>query len=424
MGDDAQMLGPQVVSRRSKLLWAGLSAAIIANLALLVYGLARGGEPGRPAPGASGSDASVAEPVAPLDAAPFDPAHPPPTDLVEAPTLAEVRKNRWVAFGGSYWRLFGGALVGSQPKSVSAARSGALYISNTGFHDRENVHRLDPTTLAVVARANFAGNAVEQVLSRDEQVLYVSNFYHQEVLALDATTLRVRRRFRVGQVPKHLAVSPDGKWLYASNWDSGTTTIVDLDTGKTDEIAVGREPRGTAVSADGTQLYVVNFDSDTISVIDLATRTVTRTLGDLGCDAPRHVVVTRDDRWLLVSCYHDKHVLVLDRVTGEVARRVPVGDGPKTVDVSFDGRFAYTADYQSHSMSIIDLTTWASQVVPLPLWRASGLAVASDDRHVYVTGWDSRSLVIVQRWLPGDDLGPPSPKQPTGACLRTKKRGC
>ncbi|MCA9676935.1 MAG: YncE family protein, partial [Myxococcales bacterium] len=363
-------------------------------------------------------------PDAPPRPAGYDPAAPPPSDLVRSATLGEVKRNRWVHFGAGYWRLWGGALAGSQPKSVTVAASGAVYVTNTGYHDRDNVDRWDPVTLEVAATAQFKGNAVEQVLSPDQHTLYVSNFYHQEVLALDADTLAVTRRFHVGKVPKHMAISADGRTLYASNWDSGSTTIIDIATGDAQDIAVGREPRGTAASADGTRLYVVNFDSDTISVIDLATRRVVKTLGKVGCDAPRHAVVTRDDRWVLVTCYHGRNVVVIDRQTDEVVRSITVGQGPKTIDVSWDGAFAYTADYTAHSMSIIDLATWTAKRVPLPIWRASGLAVSHDDRRIYVTGWDSRSLVVVQRWLPGDPIGAVSPRQPTGACLRTNGDGC
>lgn len=433
MGDDPQLLGTEPPGRRSQVVTIALVAGIVANVALLIYGLARTGEPsgvartagdsgGAVAAGGDGGAGAGGAPTA--DAAPIDPSAPAPADLVAAPTLAEIRKNKWVPFAGSYWRLYGGALAGSQPKSVVAARSGAVYVTNTGFHDRENVHRWNTQTLEVEARASFKGNAVEQVLSPDESILYVSNFYHEEVLALDATTLAVKRRFRVGKVPKHMAISRDGATLFASNWDSGTTTIIDIASGKSEEIAVGVQPRGTAVAGDQTKLYVVNFDSDSISVIDLATRAVVKTLADVGCDAPRHAAVTRDDRWVLVTCYHERHVVVIDRRTDEVVRKVAVGKGPKTVDVSYDGRFAYTADYTGHSMSVIDLSTWTSQTIPLPVWRASGLAVSADDRHVYVTGWDSRSLVVVDRWLPGDPIAPPSKQQPTGKCLRTGGKGC
>lgn len=403
---------------RRQIVTGVLIAAIAINVVVFVVGIAGdgGGAPRPPVDAAAPRDAGA-------DARP---AHPPPTELAATLTLAEIKKHRWVELSGGYWRLFGGVLAGSQPKSVQVAASGAIYVANTGFHDRDNVDRWDPVTLETVATAQFKGNAVEQVLSPDQKTLYVSNFYHQEVLALDAGTLRVRRRYQAGRVPKHLAISADGARLFVSNWDDDTTRIIELATGESATIAVGKEPRGTVLSRDQATVYVVNFSSDDITIIDAATRTVKKTIAaaDLGCDAPRHAVVTRDDARVLVTCYHEREVVVIDRKTDTVERRVQVGKGPKTIDVSFDGRFAYTADYKGHGISVIDLATWESRTIPLPVWRASGLAVSPDDRRIYVTGWDSRNLVVVERWLPGDTPGPPSTKQTDGRCLRVPKTGC
>jgi YVTN family beta-propeller protein len=388
---------------RRQLVTALLTAAIAINVVVFAVGMARDDAPAPPERGreaAESKDAGIPD------------ARPPPPG--------------WLELSGAYFRVWGGAQAGSQPKSVQVASSGAVYVANTGYHDRDNVDRWDPVTLETVATAQFKGNAIEQVLSPDQQTLYVSNFYHQEVLALDAATLAIRRRYRVGKVPKHLTISDDGARLFVSNWAGGTTTIVDLPGGETATVAVGKEPRGTALSRDQATLYVVNFSSDDVSIIDVATRTVRKTIpaAELGCDAPRHAAVTRDDARVLVTCYHGREVVVIDRRTETVERRIEVGDGPKTIDVSFDGRFAYTADYKGHSMTVIDLAAWRARTIPLPVWRASGLAVARDDRRIYVTGWDSRNLVVVERLLPGDTPGPPGPKQTEGKCLRVPRSGC
>lgn len=380
-----------------------LIAAIAINVVVFAIGISRD------------AAAPSSDPAAVSDAAPVPDAAP-----------ASPPSGTWLEHAGGHFRVWGGVQAGSQPKSVQVAASGAVYVANTGFHDRDNVDRWDPVTLETVATAQFEGNAIEQVLSPDQKTLYVSNFYHQEVLALDAQTLRVRRRYQAGKVPKHLTISADGARLFVSNWEDDTMTIIELAGGKTSTVAVGNEPRGTALSRDQATVYVVNFSSDDVSVIDVATRAVRKTISaaELGCDAPRHAAVTRDDARVLVTCYHEREVVVIDRRTDTVERRVEVGKGPKTIDVSFDGRFAYTADYKGHSMTAIDLATWTTRTLPLPVWRASGLAVAPDDRRIYVTGWDSRNLVVVERWLPGDVPGPLSPKQTEGKCLRVPRTGC
>ena len=262
------------------------------------------------------------------------------------------------------------------------------------------------------------------VTSSDSKTLYVSNFYHKEVLALDTVTLEVKKRYTVQNVPKHFALSPDEKTLYISNWESASTSVIDVGSGDTlATIHVGDHPRGTAVTHDGRKLYVANFYSRDVSVID------TRTLKVIGnvkspCFGPRHIAITKDDQSVLVSCNGSHFVFVIDPAKDKVVRKVAVGKGPKTVVISQDQRFAYTADYHGNTLSIIDLATWKSLVVPVPTVKTCGLAVTSDDRRIYATGWDSRNLLVFERLLPGDTAGPLGPKAPSGECRQNDPKIC
>jgi len=374
-----------------------------------------------------GQPAPAAEPAPPPEPPP-PPAPelipPPENQIAKHPTLDDVKKNKWWPFGGTYWRMWGGTLAGSQPKGVSVTSDGRVFLTNTGFHDHENVHRWDPQKLEVIARVDFKGNAVESEIAPDDSVIYVSNFYHQEMLALSTDDLHIVKRFKVGNVPKHFAVSPDGKTLYVSNWSSATVSVVDVAAGKTvDTIKVGKQPRGTALTRDAKKLYVTEFGGNKISVIDVATLQVIKKI-DPKCRAPRHAVASRDDKYILATCYGGHEMLVIDRDKDEIIRRVVVGKGPKTVDVSWDGDFAFTANYRDNTMSFIDLHSWEVMTVPLPVWKTSGVTVTHDDSRVYVTGWDSRNLIVIERLQPGVTPGKPSSRQPSGNCERTPHSEC
>jgi len=230
------------------------------------------------------------------------------------------------------------------------------------------------------------------------------------MLELDTGDLHVARRFAVEDVPKHFAVDPDVRRLWVSNWEKGTVSVVDIRTGKAGAaIQVGKEPRGTAITRDGKKVYVTNFGSRTISVIDAAAEKVTKTIDTPDCHAPRHADVDAQER-VFVTCYSGHQVLVIDSKTDEVVKTIEVGEGPKTIAISHDQRFAYTANYKDHSMSIIDLGDWKVLTVPLPTYKTSGLAVSPDDRRIYLTGWSARNLMVIDRLMPGDQpstkLGP------------------
>jgi YVTN family beta-propeller protein len=345
-------------------------------------------------------------------------AEPPAKDVVKVPSLEAVKHKKWIAFGGTFFRMVAEAKTGAQPKGVCITPDGKnVYTTNFGDHDKSNVYRFDAVTLERKVKSSFPGNAVECVTSKDSKTVFVSNFYHAEMLALDAETLEVKKRYPVQNVPKHFAFSPDEKTLYASNWESASESVVDLTTGENKKnIKVGLHPRGVAVTHDGKKIYVTNAGeqynkesespgltalgkSFSVSVIDAKTLEVTKTIQN-PCKAPRHAAITSDDKLLIASCLGSHVVGVIDIATDTVLRKVDVGPGPKTIEISKDGKFAYTANYRGSSLSIVDLTTWKSITVPLPIVKGSGLTVSPDDRRIYVTGWDTDNLVVVERQLP------------------------
>jgi len=69
-----------------------------------------------------------------------------------------------------------------------------------------------------------------------------------------------------GDGPRHLVISPDGRYLYVTNNASGTVSKVDARTGRVlRSVATGNQPRSMAISGDGRAVYVVNYESSTVS---------------------------------------------------------------------------------------------------------------------------------------------------------------
>src|SRR5688572_3479101 len=85
------------------------------------------------------------------------------------------------------WRVAEQTRTGSMPWGV-IARDGNLYVAHVGYSGRDNIYRYD-ARLAVAAKAQFPGHAVELALTRDGKTLYVGNSRKDLVMALDATTL-------------------------------------------------------------------------------------------------------------------------------------------------------------------------------------------------------------------------------------------
>jgi YVTN family beta-propeller protein len=302
----------------------------------------------------------------------------------------------WVEHAGSRWRLVATVRTGSMPWGVSVTSDGtAVYVTHVGYKDHDNVYRYDAASLEVTARAQFLGHAVESVPSPDGRSLVVSNSRRHELVVLDAASLELRGRHATGKIPKDLRLSPAGDLAYVADYGAHSLSVVDLARGGRRAVAVGKHPRGVGLSPDGTELYVANQGSQTLSVLDAATLEVEHTIRV--CAAPRHIAVAPDGRLLLVSCFGSDQLAVVDAVEHELVRRVRVGAGPKTVAISHDGRVAVVADERGDSITIVDLRSWATLRLRLPADQPCGLAIAPDDRRVYVTARGSGELLVIER---------------------------
>ena len=111
--------------------------------------------------------------------------------------------------------------------------------------------------------------------------------------------------FETGEV-RPLAMSPDGKTLFAVNTPDDRLEIFNLVGGvtHTGSVPVGLEPCAVAARSN-TEVWVVNHLSDSVSIIDLsgAVPRVTRTL--LVGDEPRDVVFAGSGgNRAFVTCAH------------------------------------------------------------------------------------------------------------------------
>src|SRR5665213_706533 len=101
---------------------------------------------------------------------------------------------------------------------------------------------------------------------------------------------------------------------YVTNEKGDSVSVVNtdkLDVVKT--IPVGQRPRGIALSTDGKQLYLCASDDDTIQIIDTKTLELSGNL-DSGLD-PELLIVSRDGKYVFTSNENNNLVTVIDTKT-------------------------------------------------------------------------------------------------------------
>ena len=290
------------------------------------------------------------------------------------------------------------AATGSMPKGVSLSPDGKhAYVTNFGQSESHNIDIYDAETLAHEARIDIPGNVVESVLSPDGSTIYASNFLRNSVQFVDLKTRRVTREISVGLHPKILVPSPDNKFLFAANWSGQSVSQIDVETGKVVRTlpTTGLNPRGMAMSRAGV-LYAANFNGASIDIFKGPDYGERHTVS--ACPIPRHLALSPDDSVLFVSCYHDSMLHAVDVATEKVVHTLHVGSSPKSVEVSKDGRWVWSADYgkETNSVTVVDTEDWTARVFVVPgMDHGSGLTIFPDGKHALVTGWWDSHVYLV-----------------------------
>lgn len=149
--------------------------------------------------------------------------------------------------------------------------------------------------------------------------------------------------------PLSVAVSPDGKTLYASDPTAGSVAILDM-AGKTKavEIPLNGEPRGLALSADGRTLYVTERGAGTVAVIDTARKAVSSRIP--AGKWPRAVTVDKKSKRVYV-CNQDRHsISVVDAERGELVKEIPVVREPSCAVLTPDEKYVVVANFLPHGV--------------------------------------------------------------------------
>jgi YVTN family beta-propeller protein len=272
---------------------------------------------------------------------------------------------------------------GLTPKSVVASQTGLFFAQNMIYGHNIRVYNrafeLVDTVRDRVTPSDFGyaqypdpvrGGPVEAAFSPDASTAYVSNysmygrgFSHPGrdnclpgegidrsfVYRIDTRTFKKTDIVRVGQVPKFLAVSPDGSTLVVSNWCSGTISIIDLDTFTVRAtVPVGWHPRGIVFDTSTQRVYVAVWDRNAVVVVNLATL-ATHAI-KVGKN-PRHLAISPSGRWLYASLNGAGKIAKIDLKTETPAGKVFTGAEPRSMTIAEDGRSLYVVNYSSDTIS-------------------------------------------------------------------------
>ncbi len=223
------------------------------------------------------------------------------------------------------------------------------YVS-TSSESFDAVSVIDTNTRTEIATYSLAFGVTALAISPDGKRVYAGRTGrdHVDVAVIDTTAERVGTidiATGSGISIDALDVDPSGKRLYVATTDSsgGQLVVVDTETARVERTVWVGSPIRDLAFADGTA-YVLTSDrtrGGAVSVIDLTTNRITDTI-DLG-GAPTQMTLSPDKSRAYIVDYDQ--VVVLCTLSLEVVNTVTVSARPSCVAVSPEGDRLHVADY-------------------------------------------------------------------------------
>jgi YVTN family beta-propeller protein len=300
------------------------------------------------------------------------------------------------------------ARVGRVPKGMALSADGRrLWVANSWS---DSVSEIDTASFAVVRTlpAGFEPNAV--AVDKDQRTLFVANRISSDVSVVDLATGTETKRLAAGRGAAYLALSPDGSKLYCTHiyplpgkfrtLPQSEITVIDVarqavierprlpgaagvfhpavsadgrlglvaamrpknliplahvehgwvignalalfgeDVGEPVQISLDEldryytPPFGIAIAPDKSAAYVSTTGSDSVTVLDLAALV----------------------RFVRAASPEERRTLAedLSASANYVTARIPVGQGPKGLALSSDGKQLFVANRTGDTVSVID----------------------------------------------------------------------
>ncbi len=267
--------------------------------------------------------------------------------------------------------------------------------------DRTSARPVLIGTWLALAVTGLVGCALLRERERTEQSrprIYVANESSNSVTVIDAVTFRVIGTIDAKNHSTHdLALSRDGRWLFATNLASGRLSVIDTEALETiASIPTGSRCHVVTLTNDNRQAWVANIAEDNLSIVDTATY---RILGTIPVGkGPTGLAFSRDGRFAYVSNQGDRSVSVIETASHRVIKAIPVGANPHFLVVGPDGRI-WGTNTGGNDIYVIDPTTQEKiasfEVGPTPQQIAFGFK-GMQGPNAYVTVGGLNKVVAVK----------------------------
>ncbi len=201
-------------------------------------------------------------------------------------------------------------------------------------------------------RIDNAGFVAGLAISGDGKWLYATQVYGQMVRLIDLSDRRVTATAQLPAEPYTCVLSPDGRTLFVSLWGGSKVMMFDAQTLEPrGEIQVGEHPNAMQLTKDGSRLFVACANTNAVWVVDVASRTAT------------------------------------EQISVALDAQAPVGTTPNALSLSPDGATLLIANADNNTIAVADVgkAGWSQVQGFIPAgWYPTGVLFDRDGTRMFV----------------------------------------
>ena len=190
--------------------------------------------------------------------------------------------------------------------------------------------------------------------------VYVPNRRSNDVSVIDANTLQVIDRFKVGLNPQHVVPSWDLKTLWVTNnaerTNKGSLTPIDPMSGKPGETIPVDDPYNMYFTPDGASAIVVAEAHRRLDFRDPQSMALQGSLAVPQCKGINHADFSLDGRIAIFTCEFAGRLAKVDIAQRKVLGYLKLSRGgmPRDIRISPDGKLFFVADMRADGVFVID----------------------------------------------------------------------
>lgn len=259
---------------------------------------------------------------------------------------------------------------------------------------------------SVVATVGTGYATKSAAITPDGLWLYTVSPESDKVVPIDIERFDSEPSISVGDHPISIDINPKKTYAYIPNFNSGSISIIDLDTLSADfnevvETAIiGGNPIDIAVSPDGSRIYVANAGSSNLDVIDgdELSATYHQVIASVGTGSTtKTIAVTPDGARIYIGT--TTGYVVIDAESYGVIASVGTGSSTKTIAITPDGTLLVLLTTESEVL-IVDIMPGSSSENQVIASVGTGsttksIAVTPDGTLLYLIQEEGDNIIVV-----------------------------